>query len=286
MEQETTASDAGRLVTTRRDAVVELAITNPGARNALAPAMYAEGLRAFAEASSDPTVRAVMLHGADGFFCAGGNLNRLLANRARAPEHQRASVDQLNRWVLAIRACTKPVVAAVEGAAAGAGFSLALACDLIVAAKDAKFVMAYARVGLSPDGGAIAALAAALPPQRVFALCALAEPATTAELHAAGIVHHASEPARTLAEWTRAELAEVAQRLHAWRLEPSETEGYGKAEVTVGGVDTRELSSRTMECRRLPGLYFVGEAVDVTGWLGGYNFQWAWSSGFAAGRAV
>ena len=104
MEQETTASDAGRLVTTRRDAVVELAITNPGARNALAPAMYADGLRAFAEASADPTVRAVMLHGADGFFCAGGNLNRLLANRARAPEHQRASVDQLNRWVLAIRA--------------------------------------------------------------------------------------------------------------------------------------------------------------------------------------
>lgn len=200
MEQETTASDAGRLVTTRRDAVIELAITNPGARNALAPAMYADGLRAFAEASADPTVRAVMLHGADGFFCAGGNLNRLLANRARAPEHQRASVDQLNRWVLAIRACTKPVVAAVEGAAAGAGFSLALACDLIVAAKDAKFVMAYARVGLSPDGGAIAALAAALPPQRVFALCALAEPVTTAELHAAGIVHHASEPARTLAD--------------------------------------------------------------------------------------
>jgi predicted Rossmann fold flavoprotein len=93
-------------------------------------------------------------------------------------------------------------------------------------------------------------------------------------------------PARPLAEWSRAELTELAERLHAWRLEPSETEGYGKAEVTVGGVDTRELSSRTMECRRVSGLYFVGEAVDVTGWLGGYNFQWAWASGFAAGQAA
>jgi predicted Rossmann fold flavoprotein len=93
-------------------------------------------------------------------------------------------------------------------------------------------------------------------------------------------------PARPLAELTRGELAALARSLCAWRLEPSETEGYGKAEVTVGGIDTRELSSRTMECRRVPGLYFVGEAVDVTGWLGGYNFQWAWASGFAAGQAA
>ena len=74
--------------------------------------------------------------------------------------------------------------------------------------------------------------------------------------------------------------------LHAWRLEPSDTEGYKKAEVTVGGIDTRALSSRTLECRDVPGLYFIGEAVDVTGWLGGFNFQWAWASGFAAGQAA
>jgi predicted flavoprotein YhiN len=67
---------------------------------------------------------------------------------------------------------------------------------------------------------------------------------------------------------------------------PSGTEGYAKAEVTVGGVDTRELSSQTMEARKTPGLYFVGEAVDVTGHLGGFNFQWAWASGFAAGHSV
>jgi len=93
-------------------------------------------------------------------------------------------------------------------------------------------------------------------------------------------------PPRPLAELHKPELAELARRLHAWRLEPSDSEGYAKAEVTAGGVDTRELSSRTLECRRAPGLYFIGEAVDVTGWLGGYNFQWAWASGFAAGQAA
>ena len=93
-------------------------------------------------------------------------------------------------------------------------------------------------------------------------------------------------PARPLAECSKAELAALAAQLHAWTLRPSGSEGYAKAEVTVGGVDTRELSSRTLECRRVPGLHFIGEAVDVTGWLGGYNFQWAWASGFAAGQAV
>jgi hypothetical protein len=93
-------------------------------------------------------------------------------------------------------------------------------------------------------------------------------------------------PPRPLREASKGELAELAQRLRAWRLRPSTSEGFAKAEVTVGGVDTNELSSRTLASRRVPGLYFVGEAVDVTGWLGGYNFQWAWASGFAAGQAV
>jgi predicted Rossmann fold flavoprotein len=82
------------------------------------------------------------------------------------------------------------------------------------------------------------------------------------------------------------DLEELADRLKAWKIVPTGTEGYAKAEVTVGGVDTDELSSRTMEAKKVPGLFVVGEAVDVTGWLGGYNFQWAWSSGWAAGEAV
>jgi hypothetical protein len=82
------------------------------------------------------------------------------------------------------------------------------------------------------------------------------------------------------------EVAAMAALLHAWRVQPAGTEGYDKAEVTGGGVDTRELSSKTMECRKVPGLYFIGEVVDVTGQLGGFNFQWAWASGAAAGRAL
>jgi len=81
-------------------------------------------------------------------------------------------------------------------------------------------------------------------------------------------------------------LREIAGRLRDWRLRPSGTVGYRKAEVTLGGVDTRELSSRTLEARKTPGLYFIGEVVDVTGHLGGHNFQWAWASGYAAGQAV
>ncbi len=81
-------------------------------------------------------------------------------------------------------------------------------------------------------------------------------------------------------------LEEVAGRLQPWRLRPVGTEGYAKAEVTLGGVDTAALSQKTMEAKAAPGLFFVGEAVDVTGWLGGYNFQWAWSSGWCAGQAA
>ncbi len=81
-------------------------------------------------------------------------------------------------------------------------------------------------------------------------------------------------------------LAEMERRLHGWRITPSGTEGYAKAEVTVGGVDSDELDARTMQSRRVPGLYFIGEVVDVTGWLGGYNFQWAWASGASAGRSA
>lgn len=83
-----------------------------------------------------------------------------------------------------------------------------------------------------------------------------------------------------------AALTALAQQLQGWTLKPAGTEGYRTAEVTLGGVDTHELSSRTMESKRQAGLYFIGEVVDVTGWLGGYNFQWAWSSGHAAGQFV
>jgi predicted Rossmann fold flavoprotein len=86
--------------------------------------------------------------------------------------------------------------------------------------------------------------------------------------------------------WTNPALADFEKQMHAWAITPTETEGYEKAEVTAGGVDTSELSAKTMEARKVPGLFFIGEVVDVTGHLGGFNFQWAWASGAAAGRAL
>ncbi len=89
-----------------------------------------------------------------------------------------------------------------------------------------------------------------------------------------------------ITRWTNAALEEAERRLHRFEFVPAGTEGFNKAEVTAGGVDTAELSSRTMESKKVPGLYFIGEVVDVTGRLGGYNFQWAWASGYSAGQAV
>jgi predicted Rossmann fold flavoprotein len=86
--------------------------------------------------------------------------------------------------------------------------------------------------------------------------------------------------------WNNPALTDLERRLHNWTITPAGTEGYAKAEVTAGGVDTAELDARTMQSHKVPGLYFIGEVVDVTGWLGGFNFQWAWASGAAAGRAV
>ena len=93
-------------------------------------------------------------------------------------------------------------------------------------------------------------------------------------------------PEGVIGERRDKELEALAAELKRWHVTPTGTEGYAKAEVTVGGIDTAELSSKTMEAKKVPGLYAIGEAVDVTGWLGGYNFQWAWSSGWVAGEAV
>jgi predicted Rossmann fold flavoprotein len=88
------------------------------------------------------------------------------------------------------------------------------------------------------------------------------------------------------ARWTNAAIQQLEERLHHWKFDPEGTEGYEKAEVTAGGVDTAELSAKTMEAGKVPGLHFIGEVVDVTGHLGGFNFQWAWASGAAAGRSL
>ncbi len=113
-----------------------------------------------------------------------------------------------------------------------------------------------------------------------------AEVRTIVAMHLSKRLADRLAPAKPLQTCTDTELSELGTNLHAWTIKPNGTEGYAKAEVTGGGVDTNELSSRILEAKKVPGLYFVGEVVDVTGHLGGFNFQWAWASGFCAGQFV
>ena len=186
-----------------------LTISNPELRNALGPEMYAAGVEALNAADSNPEVRSVVITGAGNTFCAGGNLQRLLANRAQPPQVQAQSIDGLHGWIEAIRTFPKPVIAAVEGAAAGAGFSLALACDFIVAAENAVFAMAYSTVGLSPDGGGTWSLAQALPRQIVSELLMCGERIAPQRLQQLGLVNRVAAAGAALDE-----ALELAERLN------------------------------------------------------------------------
>ena len=196
---------AAELRSTVEGRTMVLTISNPEHRNALGPEMYAAGVEALNIAETNPDVRCVVLTGEGETFCAGGNLQRLQANRLKAPEVQAQSIEQLHSWGEAIRTFPKPVIAAVEGPAAGAGFSLALACDLIVAARNAVFVMAYSSVALSPDGGGSWSLAQALPRQLVNELLMSGERIGAQRLHELGVVNRlcdAGQALGTALEWS------------------------------------------------------------------------------------
>ena len=154
-----------QLLSTSEGQTLILTLSNPEFRNALGPEMYAAGVEALSVAESSADVRSVVITGANGIFSAGGNLQRLQNNRQLPPEHQAQSIEGRHNWIEAIRTFPKPVIAAVEGPAAGAGFSLALACDMIVAARNSVFLMAYSSIALSPDGGGSWSLSRAVPRQ-------------------------------------------------------------------------------------------------------------------------
>lgn len=183
-----------------RGRTMVLTLSNPEHRNALGPEMYAAGVEALSVAESSAEVRTVVITGEGSVFSAGGNLQRLQANRQQPPEVQAQSIEGLHSWIEAIRTFPKPVIAAVEGAAAGAGFSLALACDFIVAAGDAVFVMAYSNVALSPDGGASWSLSQALPRQLVSELLLGGERISAARLHELGLVNRVAAKGAALDE--------------------------------------------------------------------------------------
>ncbi|MDW5441633.1 oxepin-CoA hydrolase, alternative type [Polaromonas sp. SM01] len=188
------------LKSTSDGSTLVLTLSNPEFKNALGPEIYAAGVEALNAAENNPDIRSVVITGEGPTFCAGGNLQRLLGNRQQPAEVQAQSIDSLHSWIDSIRTFPKPVIAAVEGAAAGAGFSLALACDFLVAADNAIFVMAYSSVALSPDGGGSWALSRALPRALVTELLMCGERIGTARLHAFGLVNRSAPAGNALNE--------------------------------------------------------------------------------------
>lgn len=184
----------------RRGRVMLLTMNDPATRNALSGEMMARGREALDEAIHDEGVGAIVLTGADGAFSSGGHLTRLYDHAAKSRSENRDSIERFHGWVRIMRECPKPIVAAVEGPAAGAGFSLALACDLIVATEDARFLTAYVRVGLNADGGASASLARALPPQLYAELMLDGGPVEPQRLQGFGVVNRIVPSGQALPE--------------------------------------------------------------------------------------
>ncbi|MBE7416140.1 MAG: enoyl-CoA hydratase/isomerase family protein [Ideonella sp.] len=188
------------LLTDRRAATLILTISDPATRNTLSPQVYEAGSRALAQVAADPTLRCVIVRGDGPHFCAGGDLHRLAAAREGPADTPHTNVERFHGFVRALRACPKPVIAAVEGHAAGGGCSLALACDLIVAARGARFTMSYGRAGLSPDGGGTYHLARALPRALALQLLWLPEPTAAERWHQWGLVNALCDDGQALAE--------------------------------------------------------------------------------------
>lgn len=199
----------------RHGRVLELVMSNPAQRNALTPEISTAVTRALRLADDDASVGAIVLRGAGEHFCAGGNLKSLAEMRATRPRQAIVErINAVNELARALRGVAKPVIAAVEGHAAGAGFSIALGCDLVVAAENATFTMSYVKIGVNPDGGGSWFLARALPPQLASELALTARPVDPARLAAFGVVNKvvAAGGARDAALAWATEIADGATR--------------------------------------------------------------------------
>ena len=188
------------LRTERRGSTLVLTMSGAATRNTLSAQLFAAGIEALAVAEPDGGIRCLVLQGDGGHFCAGEDAAALRDGRAADPSVQMQRVEQFHHFVEALRACPKPVIAAVEGVALGGGFSLALACDLIVAAEDARFAMSHGSMGLSPDGGGSWQLANLLPRALALETIWLAEPLNARQLQQHGVVNRVVDSGKALAE--------------------------------------------------------------------------------------
>ncbi|MCZ4257215.1 enoyl-CoA hydratase family protein [Sulfitobacter sp. G21635-S1] len=172
---------------------------NTAKRGALSPELYDCILEAVKQAH-DRRIRTVILTSEGPFFCAGGDLNVLIERRGLPEAERREKIDGLHDLIRAIRSCPVPVIAAVEGGAAGAGLSLALACDLIVASEEARFTAAYVKAGLVPDGGLTSAMARMLPRPLAMEMCLMGRPVNALRFAELGAVNRISKPDKALEE--------------------------------------------------------------------------------------
>ncbi|SHJ13854.1 Enoyl-CoA hydratase [Palleronia salina] len=170
---------------------------NASRRNALTPDYYAT-LREACQWAAEPGIAALVLAGEGDFFCAGGDLNTLRTRRDLSAPERREKIETLHNVIRDLRACPAPVIAAVEGGAAGAGVSIAFACDMLVAARGAKFTMAYVKAGLVPDGGLTHSAAAVIPPPLLARLMLLGEHLEAERLEAIGALTAMSEAGEAL----------------------------------------------------------------------------------------
>ena len=191
---------SAQLKSTNQGQTLILTLSDPVLRNAMGPAMYAAGIEALNVAETNPDIRSVVITGEGAHFCAGSDVQRLKANREQPADVQAQIIESLHNWMEAIRTFPKPIIAAVEGAAVGSGFSLALMCDLVVAAQNSVFATAYSNLALSPDAGATWHLVRALPRQLAAELLILGERISAQRLHELGLVNRVVDSGHALSE--------------------------------------------------------------------------------------
>jgi enoyl-CoA hydratase/carnithine racemase len=252
-----------RIILEQTGRVLKAINNDPKTLNSLNWDFYTGFNTAVREAAEDKTVGAIVLTGAGGFFCSGGNISGL-KERSEAPyEERRRSVDKLHDMIHAMRDCPKPIIAAVDGGAAGAGASIMAACDLVVGARDAYASVAYIKIGMTPDGGSTAFLGTALPRQTVAEMVFTGDKIGMERLHQLGLVNKLADPGAALdmaMEWA-AKIAEMPtnalavgkQLINSARLNDlaaqldAEANGIANA---LGGVEGAEGISAFLEKRK------------------------------------
>ncbi|MEM7745680.1 MAG: enoyl-CoA hydratase family protein [Pseudomonadota bacterium] len=251
-----------RILVERHGRVLKVVNNDPKTKNALSWDFYDGFRKVVEEASADSGVGVIVLTGAGGFFCSGGNINGLKERSQADYDTRRSSVDKLHDMIHAMRNCPKPIVAAVDGGAAGAGASIMAACDLIVGARDAYASVAYIKIGMTPDGGSTAFLGTALPRQTISEMVFTGDRIPLERLHQLGVVNRLTDPGGALdaaMDWA-AQIAEMPTRalakgkalINSARLadlkEQLDAEADGIAEA-LGGVEGAEGINAFLEKR-------------------------------------